>query len=317
MKNRKHFIVMAIATIIALALTSCGGDAPEPLPPPPTSAIFESSDTAGNIYILAITEAASGNIRAAYTPKGGDSYILTFISTVGNVFKSIGKVKTAGSTLTLTPIKDGTPATPFTVTTSGETMTAITVESGETITVTEGTGTITTPASLTPKVPETYPALKLLANPWGKEGEGNGENWVNATDFKYSKFTKVIPKPGDRITFQIRGTTDKPLNWFSIAINSHRVEGDQWLDYIWHGGSEQYKIPISFNETIETYIYADDSYDFSGVYENLYLEFANSLWQKDEDGKYTHNSGLKLNVPFGTVMATISNLEVRLVGIER
>jgi len=96
------FGLIALVALIGFSMTACGGDS-ELLPPDPTSAIFESKDASGNIYILAInvTEPASSSIRAAYTPKAGNSYILTYISSA-NTLKSKGTVQSTNP-ITLQP----------------------------------------------------------------------------------------------------------------------------------------------------------------------------------------------------------------------
>jgi len=322
MKNTiKVLGIIALVAVIGFSMTACGGDSvPEPLPPDPTSAIFESKDAAGNIYLLVIESAASGNIRAAYDPKPNDPYTLTYIPKTGDIKKSSGKVQAAESTITLKP-NTGTETFTITVTTSGDvkTMTAITVTGG-------GAETIPAAESMTPKKLKTYPEVKFIANRWENEVGAIGENWTNDTDLKYSDFTEAIPKNGDTIKFKIRGTTDKPLNWFGIGLSSY-ADG---LGFKWFAGSLEHegkfrftRLLTSFDETIEIDFvfegseeaFVDDGKITQKAYENMYLDMSNYLWQQKADKTYAYNNASKLDVPTKTHMATMRNLTVQLVDI--
>jgi len=314
MKNLKILLaILTTALILTLTFASCGGgggsgngDKPTPpAPPVPTSTVYESTDTYDNVYILEITNSASRSVRAAYDPKEGDSYILTIIFKAGDIKTSKGTVEDIKNGVKLKP---NNSEETFIVTTSKEKMTAITgtiaVIEGEPVTAPEGT--------LTPTIPKTN-NVYLLANDWENEG-GSGQNWYSGGDFKYKDFTKIIPKSGWKIKLRIRGTVDKQLNWFTIGLNSHT----DWKDYKWYGESDKVKIPTSF-ETDIVIVIQDDQVPSSEVYDDLYLEMSNILWSKPTDGDYWFNSGTSLSnkEPNGTLMATISNLEIRFVGIEQ
>jgi hypothetical protein len=304
MKNLiKLFGLIALAAVIgfSFAFISCGDPAsgpstpepstPELTPPPPTSAIYESSSSDG-LYILEITSEASRSIRAVYNPKGGDSYILTYIPNSGNIIKSSGKVQTTGNTLTLQPNKSGTPT--FTVTVSGETMTAIT----GTITVTEGEeATIPAVATLTPterKPPATIPLYGFKI--WEDPDSIIHGNWSCAR-YKYRDFTKAKLKAGDTLRLHIRGTIDKPLNSFAIDFCTPNFTEWGWRSF---GETAKINLSKSFDETMVITITEAPSPD--EIYDDIYLATMNSdlLLKPDEVDK---------------VMATISNFEIRLAGI--
>jgi len=137
MKNTfKVFGVIALAVIIWFSMAGCPG--PETAPgfeinPVPGTVTYQGIDTDGNTYTLKIMEKTG---RAAYTPKNGDSYILTV--TDSGIKISTGtvnvEVETSGKIeLTLEPDKDKT--TTFTVTVSSSGIINIT----GTITFTDGT----------------------------------------------------------------------------------------------------------------------------------------------------------------------------------
>jgi hypothetical protein len=306
MKNTKIlFTVLAVALVFGMTVLGCGGAPNEP-PIAPTSAIYESRDNKGNIYILAITK--SGFARAAYIPGNGDSYVLTIILTSGDVKKSNGTVENTGSSLKLKP--DNSNVT-FTVTITNENMKEI----KEPIILNDGSSLSAPEGALTSTGYKTN-SIKLYANDWSdKESGESGQNWFSTGDFKYKDFTVVMPKVGWKLKFLVRGTTDKPLKWFTIGLNSFKNN-----DYKWYGGYDIPKPPKtpvtlskSFEKTFEIIIWREPSND---VYDDMFLEFSNVLWGKEANGSYRFNSGTVLDKPNGTLMATISNLEVRLMLVD-
>jgi len=127
MKNKK-IILAVLAAALVLGMTACdtgssggtsGGSARL------ATATYKSLDNDGNVYELVITEAGG---RAAYSPKNGDTYVLTIYSPDGKIKgKSSGAVEVNGLTLTLT--KDGNSFT-VTVTADAQQISGITAELG-------------------------------------------------------------------------------------------------------------------------------------------------------------------------------------------
>jgi hypothetical protein len=134
MKNNKILLAMLA---IALVFVGCGdsgaGDDGQ------TSRAFSGKDRNGSNYILSITKAAG---RAAYTPKAGDTYVLTIIDDEGDVKTSSGTViGLSGGEWILEPAAEGSKIT-FTIkTTEGGIIKSIkgkiTMENGDTIDVEE------------------------------------------------------------------------------------------------------------------------------------------------------------------------------------
>jgi hypothetical protein len=118
MKNTMKFLgFIALVAVIGFTMAACPGDDGGGNNSPKTVK-YESTDTAGNTYILIIT------IKGT-TAAEGDSYVLT-IKKAGQPDKvSTGTVSNAGAgTITLQPGNSGSD--PFTVTVSNGQMTAIT-----------------------------------------------------------------------------------------------------------------------------------------------------------------------------------------------
>jgi len=293
-KMLRILAIIALVAVIGFSITACKGAGAESIAPPvPTSTVYESTAANGDIYILKITDSASS--RAAYTPKIGDSYVLTVISS-GNVMRSSGTVAVSDSSGI--KLKPDNFETTFIVKTSNEKMTTIT----GTISVDNG-DPISAPGNVTPTDPKTND-IKLLANDWRPDGQ----NWFSTGDIKFEDFTKVVPKLGWKLMFDISGTTDKQLNWFRIGLNSLNN------GYKWYGSSDLVMLPKSFATTIEITIWREVPNDVGIA--DIWLEIANDLWSKKEDGTYWHNSGTVLDKPNGTLMATISNLKIQLAGVE-
>ncbi|MCL1958658.1 MAG: hypothetical protein FWF68_03570 [Spirochaetes bacterium] len=310
-KTIKLIGIIAIAAIIGLSMTACGGGEATPSPVNLPSVGYESKDSAGNIYLLEITKNASG--RAAYTPANGDTYELTIISNDVDIKKSKGTVTVSGSGFTLTPAGSSTP---FNVTTSGENMTGIT----GTITLTDNS-TKPAPSSVNPVIvnPRT---IEFKAGRWGGtlyDDKAGGENWA-ADDLKLEDFTSVKPREGYVYRFQMSGTPNKPLKWFGIGI--HSLRGNNWDDdgfgekYEWAGGPAEFNLSKSFDETFGMQIWVNVK---EPAY--FYINMANTLWQRfPNDGdqgqlpKHYHDK-LPANIPNGEVMARITNFRLRLINI--
>ncbi|WP_461254901.1 leucine-rich repeat domain-containing protein [Treponema sp. R80B11-R83G3] len=152
MKN--VFRVLSIAVIVAVigfSMAACEDDGGNTLSsgnPAPQSVTYRGTADDGSIYTLKITENT-----ARYVAQVGDTYVLN-ITKDGTTKTSSGTVKTAGSTLTLTPT--GATAT-FTVTVNDSGITAI---SG-TITLNDNTTQeAPTDITATPIPPEELPAVE-------------------------------------------------------------------------------------------------------------------------------------------------------------
>jgi len=283
-KTLKLLGIVAIAAIIGFSFTSCGDSGPSPAPAAPanpTSKIFESKDTAGNIYILEITSKSAGNAsisRAAavpaYTPKNGDTFTLTIITSSGDTWTDSGTVAISGTLITLS----GTKSIKITVSDTG--MEKIEVPEGTTITI--GSTSITT-TTVEPKEIEPV-TIHLLA-----QKDGDWEGWLFGVPLSVA--TSVLPKKDDTFRFRIRGTTDKTLEKVNLTISSSDSEGK----YFWNGASEQFELSGSFDKTIDIYIYNENN-------NGLYLTLSNTV-------------PVPASVKDKDIMATISNCEARLVGV--
>ena len=291
-KTLKLLGIVAIAAIIGFSFTSCGDSGPSPAPAAPanpTSKIFESKDTAGNIYILEVTSKSAVNAsisRAAavpaYTPKDGDTFTLTIITSSGDTWTDSGTVAISGTTLTLS----GTKASTLSITVSGNDMTKIEVPEGTTITV-EGT-TITT-------VTLTSTGIEGAPKTWGLHPSWGGDSWDGNIELK--KITGAKPKKDETFRFKISGTPDKTLEKFGIGLIAYP---DGWGDSQWLGSSRQVNVSGPFEEIFEITVLDDPTNGW-----NIDISVAN-------------------NVPFpsnvsaggGQILATISNFELRFIGVK-
>jgi hypothetical protein len=288
---------LALIAVIGFSIIACGdgggggGGGIIPPPPPPsgpvkTSTAYQSKDSSGNNYILQIIKKGSSR-AAAYTPQNGDTYVLTIVMADGEVKRSEGTVNVSDSKLTLTPA--GSNAT-FTVTASGENMSAI---SG-TITFTSGETEIIATVSLT-TVPVTVDkTLTLGVNRWE-----TGEAWQKSINL--NKFTQLRPKKGDELQFMICGTPDKALEKFSVSFEGYNNDSD-WGDYQWLGG-----------------VLGDDRINVPGAAFFSHT-FSVTFWNEPKGSliNVTISCGdtkTPVDIPQWTVMRTISDFEIYLVGI--
>jgi len=317
MKNIGKLLVIFLAITLTFSMTACGGNGAgggggsssgtvvnPPAAPSPTSTSFESTDADGNIYMLEITKASVS--KAVYSPKNGDTYILTIVTSAGEIKISRGTVTVNGSDFTLTPT-GSTEAEAFTVTTSGENMTAIigTIK-------TEDNSTVEAPAKLTAVPVKTFSTYELRANRWGGPGEGTGEGW-GGDDLKLSDFTSVKPEKGYVLKFIISGTTDKTTGkYLSMQVWS-RASDWSFAKVLGTGAIEA--VSGTFYERLEIRV-DDDPYTDPNA--DSYLGIGVPLWGKDADGNYQYDvdDSLPANIATGTVMATIRDFKIRLVGIE-
>jgi len=151
--GKPFMVLLAIALVfgaIAMTLASCGGGNGDAATPSggDTSATYTGYDADGNAYTLVVTKAAN---RAAYSPKSGDTYVLTIHGANNAVLgKSTGTVDSV-SGLTFTLQKGGGT---FTIRVSGSNIASITDD----IPLDSG-GTRTPPASLTPSKPSGTPPV--------------------------------------------------------------------------------------------------------------------------------------------------------------
>jgi len=313
MKNLKILsAILTTALILTLTFASCGGGGGGGGTPAdnsggtggsggnknPTSRVYESTDTSDNVYILKVTSASSkaSVSRAAYTPKSGDTFTLTIIITsLGETWTDSGTVSTSGTTLTLSGKE--TSSLTITVSKNGNDMIKIEVPSGTTITLDNGnTFTIPNEDLKATKLPDPT-TIKLVAN-----NNDDGPNWAYARVL--SDITNVKPKPGLKYKFRVSGTTDKTMETPSLSIEAHTkdwVKDADGNDYQWLGGVEgQVRLSGTFEETFLIPIYFDPKTGYI-VQVTLY-----------------NNDAVPANAILNeTVLATIKNFELRLIGIEK
>jgi len=324
MKNALKLIgIIALAMlVIGFSFTACssggagsGGEgtaAPTPAPAVPAnqlSAAFESRDNNGNVYLLEITKKASG--RAAYVPTTGDTYILTIISATGEIKKSRGTVAVKDTgVFQLTPVNSKTP---FTVTTSGENMTAII---GPIVT---DEGNVEAPGELSPADFE-LKIVVLKANRWDTK-DSSGESW-DSDEINLKELTTVEPRKGFVYRFKISGKTDTQMRFFRFQLNSRTKN---WSDYIYLGNwGEQFlgafdNFGFSITIVDDPLITDPDNpaYDKENPAYN-YASLTNKLWQKFPSRDYmNYDNGVKLpaDIEIGYPMATITDLKIRLVEV--
>jgi len=218
MKNTIKLLgIIAIIALIGLSFIGCdtGGDSPAPAPgpsgsPPSQKTVYTWDDADSNSYKLEITEAS--NSRAAYTPKSGDTYVLTITLKAGGTKISIGAVTVSNSTsITLT---SAGASEPFTITV---TATALVIGMGGTITFTDNSTKTVEQTSVTPvKVFDTFDLKAVYYGTEEEVAQGKGQSW--RTVYPLSDFTDHTPKKGDKFTFKLSGTTTKDMEEFRITI---------------------------------------------------------------------------------------------------
>jgi predicted RNA-binding protein with TRAM domain len=299
--------IIALVTVIGLSFAGCdtgGGATPAPAGGPGGQAAPQKTVytwVAGDdSYSLEIKEAS--NSRAAYTPKSGDTYVLTI--NPGNK-KSSGTVAVSGYTFTLTPTGASTTFT-ITVTKTNDTTLLVTGMTG-TITLEGGTETVNvSDKQVTPvKVFETF---SLKAEKWD-----NIQAWYN-DDISLSDLTPVEPKKGDKLKFKISGKMDKPLEWFSVGLSSRiDLASEPWFEYRFLGAKENYIEKLDANFT--NYTFVIEILDDPIAPNTVKFGIRNILWQKGDgdNSDWVHDSGLTVkDSDVGKVMCTIKNFEIRL-----
>jgi len=318
MKNAIKLLgIIAIIALIGLSFAGCdtGGDSPAPAPGPSGPAPLQKTVYTWNAgedsYRLEVTEAS--NSRAVYTPKSGDTYVLTI--TPGNK-KSSGTVTVTSSsgdkksTLTLTPTG---ASEPFTVTVTTTATNALVTDMAGSITF-EGE---TEPVNLTEKkvtpVKE-FETFNFKANIWYNSEKSWGEAW--GASIPLSDFTAHIPQKEDKLTFSLSGTIDQSMQWFNLEIHClppWRTLG--WSNYSPSSGwGNMTAIPSGyFTKELSIYIVEDSNPDAS----ELALDIINHFWQvTTNDGLVYSNDRLPEGTKEGDVMATIRNFRISLEKIE-
>jgi len=147
-------------------------------------------------------------------------------------------------------------------------------------------------------------------------GSESSEGWASGR-IKFSEF--INPDIFDRVNqsdvlvFRITGTTDTPLKWFNVNLDSHTPN---WSGYEWTGASEQIELSGTFDRIIEIEVWRKPLSDPDS---DIYIGLNNVLWAKDPEGNYRNNSGNTLPdyITDGTNMAIITNFNITLVRITR
>jgi len=298
--------ITALAAVIGLSFAGCAGeDSPEPATPQKMVYTWDAGDDS---YELEITEASEG--RAVYTPKTGDTYVLTITLNVGGTQKSSGIVTVSSSsgkesTLTLKPANSNTTFTVTVVATATNVLVEsvdgeIVVEDGEKVTVSG------------PVIPvKVYETFVFWAEKWTPTEAFPCYNESWKTDpFNLSDFTTHIPTKGDTLTFRFSGTTNKEMKGFEFQIVSW-ADSEPWR---FIGSSKDYKLSETFDQKFDVPIYGDPYSNTSGF--GLYI--VNYLWESGLDGEIYFDTGDRLpeGAKDGDVMATVRNFRLSLVNIE-
>jgi len=306
--------ITALVAAIGLSFAGCAGE-DSPGPAAPQKMVY-TWDAGADSYSLEITEASEG--RAVYTPKSGDTYVLTITLEAGETKKSNGTVAVSSngkeSTLTLTPA--GASET-FKVTVVATATNALVTGVTGTITLTDNT-TVTVQEKVTPV--KVYDTFVFTATSWNYECSPNtnkyniGETW--AALLPLSDFTPVIPRKGDTYTFRLSGTTDPDMKWFGFQIYCRSIS--QPWNYQWLGSAgETVELSGTFDETFVVRISNDPEIDNDDNGE-IGLNMENMLWETRDGDDYGYDHGVRLpeGTKTGDVMATVRNFKISLVKIE-
>lgn len=304
-------VVIFSAMALGLVFVGCATDNGNDIPPPSnlastSSTSYESTDADGNTYLLTITNSSA---RAVYTPKNGDSYVLTIITVAGELKKSNGTVTVIGSNFNLTPI--GVTVS-FTVTIAPTDSGALQMTNiSGTINLTGG-GTITVSENLTPKEPKVFNTEELIAMRWTDKNYGYYGEQLKGTEFKLSDFTTVKPKKGYVYRFEISGTIDKAVLRFCLELKNRT---EDWSEYEDLPNSNNTAFSAgTFSEKLEIEV---DTAPKSIPGADFYIFVSEGLWQKDKDDNIVYDTHTKLpeDTENGDVMATISNFTIRLAEV--
>jgi hypothetical protein len=284
--------VLAFSLILTLSFAACGNGSTGSKPPVITEdpALFESMDAEDNYYKLVITKAG----RAVLTPGVGDSYVLTIIFANGTTNVSKGKVAGKnGGELQLQPEYSG--AETFKIKTESGLMTGII---GTTIAI-EG-GAIPVPPAVDP-VKSYDSGWKLYANKWvDSQTQQPDSEW--RSDMNISEFTLRRPKERlEEFYFYVDGISDKPMQEFRIDFESH---DGSWQDYQWLGSSDG--ISVQAGKPID-YTFKITIWQEEPIKTNPNRTFLVKIFNAEK---------LSDSIEKDTVMATISNFRIRLVGTE-
>jgi len=293
----KLFGIVALAAAIGLSFAGCdtGGDSPAPAPAGGTGgsagsqrSVYTWNDAESNSYRLEITEAP--NSRAVYTPKQGDTYVLTITPKVGKPQKSNGTVTLSNST-TIILKPDNSPTT-FTITVTPTDTTVIVTGMGGTITFEDGK---------TKEVIPIFDTFDFKAEMWYYDEAGDiGETWQNTLPLSY--FTSVTPKKGDKFTFEISGTINNTMEWFNLEI----YYLPSWTTI---GVSDKQEISGPFKKEFVINIHEDPKPTAT----EFRISMINHLYHMYSHNVTANNARLPEGTQRGDVMATVSNFEIRLL----
>jgi len=283
MENKKIFLaILAVTLVLGIVFTSCGNGSTSTtgvVSAGLTTKVFESED-AVNRYILSFD--APRSVRAAYTPKYGDSYTLTII------VKASGETKTSSGTVL--------EVNGATLTLSGGSNLTVTIEVTSTgvSAMKAMTGTITTITGETIPAPTTLTPVIVAPNTITL----NAQRWDSGEQWKYSKSLDEITdyklKHGDMLTFKVSGTTDKTLEKASLSFEAFPAD---WNGYQWLGGSERVQLSGTFEKTFEIFIPENPNDGW-----NVGIMLANSV-------------PVPASAKDWETLATITNFELRLIGV--
>jgi hypothetical protein len=299
--------IIALATVIGLSFIGCdtgGGSTPAPAGGtggPAGQATQQKTVytwVAGeDSYSLEITEASTS--RAAYTPKSGDTYVLTITTKTNETKRSSGAVTVSGNTFTLTPSNSSTTFT-ITVVKTSATNVLVTGMSG-TITLDGGTETVAASEKKVTPV-KVYETFTFGAQRWEDQATNTkGESWH--ARIPLSDFTLEKPEKGKKYTFRLSGTTDTEMKSFSFQMFNARAYPFFYQNIGHVVDYKSVKLSGSFDETFVAIIDADPE----SVDDVFGLNLGNAL---DE------NTKLPENAKEGDVMATFRNFRVSLLKIE-
>jgi len=303
MVSKKFWLgILVMVLVFGMTVVGCGNDDSTNGNVPQTVK-YEGSDLSGNTYVLTVTEKAD---RAAYTPAGGDSYVLTIKKTGQPDKISRGTVNktSADGTFTLQPSVEGSAT--FRIVISSEKISSVTgdiaVDGGETITA------------------RSFSTIYLRANRWDNrpDNEWYGEQWGSSRSILLSDFSNIRFNNNASYTIHINGIVDTKLDHLKIQFGG--VLKDGRADWSFGNTSSiEFKSveagSFSYNITVNT-IGANET---SNISASDYVEFVVQLCNEmsllsDENPTWGYNYGkIPENIPNGTIMATIRNFSISLI----
>lgn len=285
----KHFFAGILVFILVFGMTvvGCNNSSNSSL----KTYEYESRDYLGNIYILTITENSN---RAAYSAKVGDNFELKIIFVSGETKTSSGIIQSVISgTLVLKPF--AATAT-FEVYVSGGDISGISgtivLDSNESLPAPEGDlYSVPTPS-----------AIYMKANFWEEESAPRS-NWDSGGILIDIYFEQLL-KSEAKYRFTITGTSNTEMVKVGLHVFAPYDKDWNWIYISDNSSLGEFKHIPAGNFSLEIELKMEDFGNLAQVpiLPNAFF----SLWNDESPAQ---------DVPSGTVMATITNLNITITEI--